>query len=232
MPNAVPVSVPALHHVVFCVHRDNQDRAASFWQELGFTFVDIDLADVGLRVLLDWDRGIELISPTAANRPEAAEVAEFLTSTRRRASTRWSCGPRRLPVRSRSPNGTAPGWTTSSTAEASSEGYELDEARLSPLHGMPVTFLATDRLCRPCPLALSPAGGLGPRCLVAIRWLPHCLQRSRTRTCQRRRPYRGRIFTMITSCGVSSLHRMHHLVIERSTFPLAVTASEDHEAPT
>lgn len=145
MPNAVPVSVPALHHVVFCVHRDNQDRAASFWQELGFTFVDIDLADVGLRVLLDWDRGIEIISPTAANLPEAAEVAEFLTS---RGEGVYSVVVRTAEIAG--PISVAERYGARVDYQqhrgGAAEGYELDEARLSPLHGMPVTFLATDRL--------------------------------------------------------------------------------------
>ncbi|MCU0270091.1 MAG: hypothetical protein MUF83_15790, partial [Acidimicrobiales bacterium] len=56
-------STPSLHHVVFCVHAENQDRAADFWRDLGFEFADIDVPDVGLRVLLDWTRGIEIISP-------------------------------------------------------------------------------------------------------------------------------------------------------------------------
>ena len=141
----MPDAVPALHHVVFCVHRDNQDRAASFWKDLGFTFVDIDLADVGLRVLLDWDRGIELISPTAAAGPEAADVqripdpawgGRLLGRRANRGNRRSDLGRRTL----RRPRGLP------ATPRRRREGYELDEARLNPLYGMPVTFLATDRL--------------------------------------------------------------------------------------
>jgi hypothetical protein len=58
---------PSLHHVVLCVEPDNQDAAADVWRTLGFEFVEILLADVLLRVLLDWTRGIEIISPTTSD---------------------------------------------------------------------------------------------------------------------------------------------------------------------
>ena len=31
-------TLPSLHHVVFCVRRENQDEAADFWRALGFEF--------------------------------------------------------------------------------------------------------------------------------------------------------------------------------------------------
>jgi len=31
---------PRVHHVVFCVHRANQDDAASFCRDLGFEFAE------------------------------------------------------------------------------------------------------------------------------------------------------------------------------------------------
>jgi hypothetical protein len=58
---------PSLHHVVFCVEPDNQDAAADVWRTLGFEFVEILLDDVSLRVLLDWTRGIEIVSPTTSD---------------------------------------------------------------------------------------------------------------------------------------------------------------------
>ena len=45
---------------------DNQDAAADVWRSLGFEFVEILLDDVSLRVLLDWTRGVEIISPTTS----------------------------------------------------------------------------------------------------------------------------------------------------------------------
>ena len=58
---------PSLHHVVFCVEPDNQDAAADVWRTLGFEFVEILLDDVSFRVLLDWTRGIEIVSPTTSD---------------------------------------------------------------------------------------------------------------------------------------------------------------------
>jgi methylmalonyl-CoA/ethylmalonyl-CoA epimerase len=145
VPDSPAIAVPALHHVVFCVHRENQDHAASFWQDLGFTFVDIDLPDVGLRVLLDWDRGIEIISPTGATVPEAADVEEFLAQ---RGEGVYSVVVRTADVAG--PIAVAERYGARVDYQqhrgGPEEGYHLDEARLSPWHGMPVTFLATDRL--------------------------------------------------------------------------------------
>ncbi|BBZ69931.1 hypothetical protein MPRS_10240 [Mycobacterium paraseoulense] len=49
--------------------------------ELGFSFDEINLDELGLRVLLDWNRGIELISPhPSSTATVATSVAEFLAS--------------------------------------------------------------------------------------------------------------------------------------------------------
>lgn len=70
---------PRLHHVVFAVARERQDAAGKLFTELGFTLNDIDLEHLGLRVLLDWDRGIELISPGPESDAEVAtSVSQFL----------------------------------------------------------------------------------------------------------------------------------------------------------
>lgn len=37
---------------------------AKLFIEIGFRFAEFELDDVALRVLLDWDRGIELVAPT------------------------------------------------------------------------------------------------------------------------------------------------------------------------
>lgn len=64
-----------LHHVVFAVARERHDAVGQLFTELGFTFNEVALDELGLRVLLDWDRGIELISP---NPGSTAEVAGFV----------------------------------------------------------------------------------------------------------------------------------------------------------
>ena len=70
-----------LHHVVFAVARDRHDAVRQLFTELGFSFDEINLDELGLRVLLDWNRGIELISPNPGSTAEvAASVSEFLAS--------------------------------------------------------------------------------------------------------------------------------------------------------
>jgi 4-hydroxyphenylpyruvate dioxygenase-like putative hemolysin len=70
-----------LHHVVFAVARDRHETVGQLFTELGFSFEAIDLDELGLRVLLDWQRGIELISPNPGSTATvAASVAEFLAS--------------------------------------------------------------------------------------------------------------------------------------------------------
>ena len=132
---------PCLHHVVFCVERSHQDDAASFWRDLGFELVEIDLADVGLRVLLDWSRGVEIISPSDVNAAEGARVQQFLDE---RGEGVYSVvvltndidGPLSVAARYRA--------TPQLRQDRSGDGFALEEAMLSPVHGMPITFIATD----------------------------------------------------------------------------------------
>jgi hypothetical protein len=132
---------PCLHHVVFCVERAHQDDAASFWKDLGFELAEIDLPDVGLRVLLDWGRGIEIISPSDVGAAEGARVQQFLDE---RGEGVYSVvvltsdidGPVSVAARY--------GSTPQLRQDRSGDGFALEEAMLSPVHGMPVTFIATD----------------------------------------------------------------------------------------
>jgi hypothetical protein len=61
-------SSPLLHHVVFAVAPQRQTDAAKLFTDLGFGFgfgfgfEDLELAEHGLHVHLDWNRGIELIA--------------------------------------------------------------------------------------------------------------------------------------------------------------------------
>ncbi len=132
---------PHVHHVVLCVHRATQDEAASYYRDLGFEFAQFELDDVGLRVLLDWDGGMEIISPTDDAGPEAEHARQFLEE---RGEGVYSVvvrsadveGPRSLAARS----GARPEFEQ----HREGEGYWLDEVRLSPVHGVSVTLLATD----------------------------------------------------------------------------------------
>lgn len=135
-------TLPALHHVVFCVRRENQDEAADFWRAIGFEFVDIDLPDVGLRVLLDWGRGIEIIAPTETAGPEAADVEEFLEE---HGEGVFSVVVRSAAIAGPIAIAAQYGADVEYQQHRQGPGFTLDEARLRPVHGMPVTLLATDR---------------------------------------------------------------------------------------
>jgi methylmalonyl-CoA/ethylmalonyl-CoA epimerase len=131
-----------LHHVVFCVHPENQDRAAEFWRELGIVFQEIVLAEQGLRVLIDWSRGIELVSLTPEPGTETNRFRQFLDH---RGEGVWS-----VVVKSSSitePIAVAKRYGASVRFQQHLEDGTsyLDEADLTPIFGMPITLLATDR---------------------------------------------------------------------------------------
>ncbi|WP_319455639.1 MULTISPECIES: VOC family protein [unclassified Mycobacterium] len=70
---------PSLHHVVFAVAPNRHDIVARFFNDLGFALQPGELTEAGLRIALDWDRGIELISPIPGSTGAvAASVNEFL----------------------------------------------------------------------------------------------------------------------------------------------------------
>lgn len=135
-------SVAKLHHVVFCVRSENQDRAADVWQRLGLTFEDIKLPELDLRVLLDWDSGIEIISPMGDS-PAAASFVQFLAE--------HGEGVYSVVVRvddvddaiSRIDGHDAP--VLYREHRGGDGEHVIDEAMLAPVYGMAVTFLATDR---------------------------------------------------------------------------------------
>src|SRR4030081_2639333 len=68
-----------LHHVTFAVPLERLHTAAQFFSELGFSLQPAELTEAGLQIRLDWERGIELISPiTGSSGTVAASVNEFL----------------------------------------------------------------------------------------------------------------------------------------------------------
>jgi len=129
-----------VHHVVFAVPPEQLPEAVEFFSELGFRFQNIELEDVGLRVLLDWDGGLELVTPLSSEAEGAGAVTEFLQRN----------GPGVYSVVIRV--GDAPaaeqvaqryGAQTRFHQHRGGEGFELDEIELSVL-GLPLTFLSTD----------------------------------------------------------------------------------------
>jgi 4-hydroxyphenylpyruvate dioxygenase-like putative hemolysin len=72
-------TAPSLHHVVFAVALERHDAVAQMFTDLGFTLQPAELTELGLRINLDWERGIELISPIpGSTAPVSASVTEFL----------------------------------------------------------------------------------------------------------------------------------------------------------
>jgi hypothetical protein len=72
---------PSLHHVVFAVANERHDRIAQMFTDLGFTLAPAELTELGVRINLDWDRGVEIISPLpGATASVAASVNQFLAA--------------------------------------------------------------------------------------------------------------------------------------------------------
>jgi methylmalonyl-CoA/ethylmalonyl-CoA epimerase len=130
-----------LHHVVFAVAPERQVAVAQMFTELGFSFENTELTDLGLTIHLDWNGGVELISAIPGATAEvAASVSEFVK--------RNGDGVYTVVLR-------VPG---ASDAEAvtkryeskirfrqsfSGEGSYLDEIDLS-VFGLPLTLLSTN----------------------------------------------------------------------------------------
>lgn len=129
-----------LHHVVFCVRPEHQEQAAGLWRELGLTFAEVELDDLSLRVLIDWNAGIEIVSPVGTG--EAS--APFTTFLDEHGEGLYSVvmgvdeveGPTALAARY--------GATVDYRQHRQHGGLTIDEVSLAPYCGMPVTFLATD----------------------------------------------------------------------------------------
>ena len=75
----------SVHHVVFAVPQTQVPDTAQFFSELGFRFQTIELEDVGLRVLLDWDGGLELVTPLSSEADGDNAVSNFLQQNGPRA---------------------------------------------------------------------------------------------------------------------------------------------------
>jgi 4-hydroxyphenylpyruvate dioxygenase-like putative hemolysin len=130
----------SVHHVVFAVTHEQLPETAQFFSELGFRFQTIELDDVGLRVLLDWDGGLELVTPLSSEADGVGEVAQFLQRN----------GPGVYSVVIRVGDASAAeqvaqryGAQTQFQQHRGSDGFELDEIETSVL-GLPLTFLSTD----------------------------------------------------------------------------------------
>ena len=132
---------PQLHHVVFAVASERQDAVAELFTDLGFGLENLELSDLGLHVHLDWNRGIELISPIAeSTAPVANLVQDFLDKH----------GDGIYTVVLRVPTASAAeaiaqryGAATRFQQSFEGAGSHLEEVDLS-VFGLPLTFLSTN----------------------------------------------------------------------------------------
>ena len=126
--------------MVFATPQEQLSETAQFFSDLGFRFETIELDDVGLRVLLDWDGGLELVTPLSSEADGDNAVAQFLQQN----------GPGVYSVVIRVGDASAAeqvaqryGARTRFHQHRGGDGYELDEIEISVL-GLPLTFLSTD----------------------------------------------------------------------------------------
>jgi 4-hydroxyphenylpyruvate dioxygenase-like putative hemolysin len=131
----------SLHHVVFAVAPQRRAAMAQMFTDLGFAFEKVPLPDLGVDVALDWNRGVELISPTPGSEaPVARSVTEFLDAHGDGIYTvvlRVPGAPAAEAVAQRY------GATTRFRQSFEGDGTHLEEVDLSVL-GLPLTFLATN----------------------------------------------------------------------------------------
>jgi 4-hydroxyphenylpyruvate dioxygenase-like putative hemolysin len=130
-----------LHHVAFAVALDRLDEATKLFTELGFELNSGELPDAGLHIRLDWERGIELISPIAGSTAVVAtKVNEFLEKN----------GDGVYTVMLQVPDASAAesvaeryGSSTHYRFDISGDGTYCNEIELSVL-GLPLTFMSTN----------------------------------------------------------------------------------------
>jgi 4-hydroxyphenylpyruvate dioxygenase-like putative hemolysin len=130
----------SVHHVVFAVMAEHLLETAQFFSELGFRFQTIELEDVGLRVLLDWDGGLELVTPLSSGPDDTGEVARFL---QRNGPGVYSVVIRVDEARAAEQVAQRYGAQTQFQQHRGGDGFELDEIEISVL-GLPLTLLSTD----------------------------------------------------------------------------------------
>jgi 4-hydroxyphenylpyruvate dioxygenase-like putative hemolysin len=130
-----------LHHVTFAVALERLDTAAQFFSELGFSLQPAELTEAGLQLRLDWERGIELISPiTGSDASVAASVNEFLDEHGDGVYTVVI----QVPGASAAESVAARyGATTRYRFHLEGDGTHVDENELSVL-GLPLTLLDTN----------------------------------------------------------------------------------------
>ena len=133
--------LPLLHHVVFAIGLERLDRAAEYLTALGFQFLAFELEHLGLQVRLDWDRGFELIAPTAAAPTESGTAADFLA---RNGDGLFSVVVRTADCAAGEHIAERYGVKSDFRQRHDGDGFELTEIKLEPLCGIPLTLMTTN----------------------------------------------------------------------------------------
>ncbi|WP_082279374.1 hypothetical protein [Mycobacterium colombiense] len=131
-------SRPNLHHVVLAIAPQRLAHAAQLFTDLGFQFDEFELDDVQLHVLLDWNRGLELVTPTADD--DVNPVRRFLDDHGDGVFTlalRVDDAPTAEKIAHRY------GAVTNFRQHRDGDGWQLEEIEMSVLD-LPLTFLSTD----------------------------------------------------------------------------------------
>jgi methylmalonyl-CoA/ethylmalonyl-CoA epimerase len=132
---------PRVHHIVFAVAPERHATVAQMFTDIGFRFENLELAELGVNVHLDWNGGLELISAVPGSTGEVAgSVNQFIETH----------GDGVYTVVLRVPDASAAeaiteryGSTTRFQQSFSGEGSYLDEIDLA-VGGLPLTFLSTN----------------------------------------------------------------------------------------
>ncbi|RAV16620.1 hypothetical protein DQP57_02075 [Mycobacterium colombiense] len=126
---------------MFAVAPERHAAAVHMFTDLGFVFEPLQLAELGLDIHLDWNRGIELISPIPGSTGEVAvSVTEFLEHHGDGVFTVVIGVPEAAMADAVAERY---GATTRFRQRMAGEGTYLDENDVSIL-GLPLTFLATN----------------------------------------------------------------------------------------
>jgi 4-hydroxyphenylpyruvate dioxygenase-like putative hemolysin len=135
----MPRTLPVMHHVVFAVAPERLDAAVQFLESLGFRFHRHELTDVGLQVMLDWDGGVEIVTPTAPDDRNPGSVAEFLAREGDGVYSVVMCVDNADAAEDLARRY---GADTQLRQRRDGDGIELLEVQLSTIFGMPLTLLS------------------------------------------------------------------------------------------
>lgn len=68
-----------MHHVVWCIRPENFEGARAFWEGvIGVALEELDLPDLGLRILISWQGGVEIMTPAYPDGTMAEAARQFL----------------------------------------------------------------------------------------------------------------------------------------------------------